>query len=86
MPPEYRRDQLMGGEGRSRGKDFELDLFGLPNVVDPKYRKKLMEAQDKKSGYVPFATAIELVKEIQPTAQKSRPFAFNLTHEVAKVL
>lgn len=79
-----RHEQYMGGEGRSRGKDFELDLFGLPRVGDPKYREGLEKVQNRESNYVPFRAALELVSKIQPT--KYRPFAIKLTHKIAEVL
>ena len=84
MALEYRREQLMGGEGRKSGKDFELDLFGLPRIGDPKYIEELEKVKDKSSGYVPFRKALDLVSKIQPT--KYRPFAIKLTHEVARTI
>lgn len=83
MPQGLRREQFMGGEGRSRGKDFEQDLFGRPRIEDPIYQRKLSEVRDKKTGYVPFDVAISLLVGIQP---KARPFAFKLAHEIAKQL
>lgn len=83
MGLDFRREQLMGGEGRSRGKDFERDLFGLPRVGDPKYREELSKIQDK-GGYAPFGPVLDLVRKIQPT--KARPFAFKLIHKVAEII
>mgnify|MGYP001561523098 CR=1 FL=1 len=79
-----RREQLMGGEGKKFGKDFEIDLFGLPRVDDPKYREELERVKDKQSGYVPFREALGLVSKIQP--RKYRPFSIKLTHEIARAL
>lgn len=83
MAFNFRREQLMGGEGRQAGKDFELDLFGLPRVGDPKYRENLINLQ-REDGYVTFRDAVNLIREIQPT--RTSPFAMKLAQKIAEIL